>query len=925
MNRSRSMSRLHRLNVTPRPYGLRHLALRRAPLASAISAVLASAAPGAYAATATASDTADTSSQLEEVVVTAQKVTENLQNVPISIETLGSQKLEQLNIGNIDDYVTYLPGVTTVKGLGQGGNAVGTTHMYMRGVVSGQDGNHSASQPSVGTYLDEQPVTTIDGTVDMHIYDIARIEVLEGPQGTLYGASSEAGTIRIITNKPDPSKFAAGYDIAGDAIYNGGQGWQAEGFVNIPILENMAVRIVAWDTHTPGYISNVAGTEPGAGIGPGANTAIGLPAGCAVAPGQRVFPVWSATQCAAGLPYTLNYSPNGDYNTSETRGGRAALKWDLGDWTVSPTFMGQALAANGFFGYDPAVGPLEVTHFGPENLQDSFTQSALTVEGKVSDFDIVYSGGWFTRNTHSIADYADYSYFYDKYYGSGCNWLTQAGATAVKNGATSCSGSKIYGGTPLLPAADYTEPQEFVITRGHYTKWSQELRVSTPAEYPVHGTVGVFAQRQVHEIWEQYTMPGLNGNPYTTNPQGLAPSLTVPGISGNTIWLTDEERVDRDEAEFAQVSWDITSQWELTGGFRQFHYDNSLQGFYGYSAPYATLIGAFPGQNACGPNGQNAGNGTPNFNYAPFHFAPCTDLNSEVSDNGHTELGRLTYKIDPNHLVYATYSTGFRPGGVNRVYDPPIHAVYPPYQADYLKNYEVGWKTQWAGAFRWNGALFWDEWNNFQFTFLGPNSVSVVQNAPNARIKGVETNGEWRPGGGWTINGSATFIDAKLTGNVCGGAYPAGTTNCPGPNSVFADGSVVNGPLAPSGSRLPVTPRFKADLLARYDFTVGDFDAHGQVAYVYQDSSVPLLYPVFYQNGYGNAGPHLGEVPPYSRVDLMAGAGRNGKQLEFLVDNVFNSLGEIGRFAALTPTTANQPYVVPIQPRTFWLKFGQKF
>jgi iron complex outermembrane recepter protein len=916
MNRNRPPRRPDRLNVTPPLRGLL-FARRRLPLASAISAVLVGGAPLAYAATTADTPATDT---LEEVTVTAQKVTENLQDVPVSIETLSTQKLEQLNITNIDDYVTYLPGVTTVKGLGQGGNAVGTTHMYMRGVVSGQDGNHSASQPSVGTYFDEQPVTTIDGTVDIHIYDIARIEVLEGPQGTLYGASSEAGTIRIITNKPDPSKFSAGYDLSGDAVYNGGQGWEAEGFVNIPLAPNMAVRIVGWDVHTPGYISNVAGTEPGAGI----------------VNGQRSFATWSAAQAAAGLPSTLSYTPDGDYNTSETRGGRAALKWDIGDWTVMPTFMGQALGANGFFAYDPAIGPLELTHFGPENLQDSFTQSALTVEGKVHDFDISYSGGWFTRNTHSIADYADYSYFYDKYYGSGCNWLTEAGYQAVAKGAKPCTGGgPAFGGTANLPAGDYTEPQEFVITRGHYTKWSQELRISTPQEYPVHATAGVFAQRQVHEIWEQYVMPGLGGNPYTTNPQGFASSLSTPGVNGNTIWLTDEERVDRDEAAFAQASWEISSQWELTGGFREFHYDNSLQGFYGYSANYQNMVfnttgeQFFPGQNACGPNGQNAWAGVPNTTNAPFHFAPCTDLNAAVSDSGHTELGRISYKIDPDHMVYATYSTGFRPGGVNRVYDTAIHAIYPPYQPDYLKNYEIGWKTQWAGNFRWNGAVFWDEWNNFQFTFLGPNSVSVVQNAPNARIKGVETNAEWRPGGGWTINGSATFIDAKITGNVCG-TYVPGTltpqTNCPGPNpTFFADGSTVNGPLAPAGSRLPIVPRFKADLIARYGFTLGDYDAFGQVAYVYQDASVPLLYPVYYQNGFGNAGPHLGEVPPYSLVNLAAGAGKNGMQAQFLIENVFNSLGETGRFAALAPTTANQPYVVPIQPRTFWLKFGQKF
>ena len=265
MSRSRSTRRHHRPDVVPSAGTSPGCALRRLPLASAISAILAGTAPMAHAATDTAPAAA--SDTLEEVTVTAQKVTENLQDVPISIEALGTQKLEQLNITNLDDYVQYLSGVTTIKSIGQGGNGVGTTHVYMRGIDSGQDGNHSGSQPTVGTYFDEQPVTTIDGTVDMHIYDIARIEVLEGPQGTLYGASSEAGTVRIISNKPDPSKFEASYDLSGDQVTNGGgTGWKAEAFVNIPLTPWAAVRLVGWDEHDPGYINNVAGTNVNAGI-----------------------------------------------------------------------------------------------------------------------------------------------------------------------------------------------------------------------------------------------------------------------------------------------------------------------------------------------------------------------------------------------------------------------------------------------------------------------------------------------------------------------------------------------------------------------------------------------------------------------------------------------------------------------------------
>ena len=881
MTHSRLTTTRHKgLNPAGRSRG-RHL-WRYAPLASAISAILAGV-PVARADTAQA----QSSDTLEEVVVTAQKKTENLQNVPISIETISTEKLAQLNIANLDDYVQYLAGVTTIKSIGQGGNGIGTTHVYMRSINSGQDGNHSGSQPTVGTYFDEQPVTTIDGTVDMHVYDIARVEVLEGPQGTLYGASSEAGTIRIISNKPDPTKFEASYDISGDAITNGGgKGWKAEGFVNIPLSPIAAVRLVGWDEHDPGYISNVAGTDANAGI----------------LNGNRTFPTWTG---ATGLTLSNADSVSSNYNTSETRGGRAALKLDLGDnWTVTPTVMGQSLGAVGFFGYDPAVGPLEVTHFGPENDQDSFTQEALTVEGKVSDFDIVYTGAYFVRNQHSIADYADYSYFYDKYFGSGANWVNNAGTPA--------------------------EPQEFVIEKHHYTKWSNELRVTTPQQYAVKGTVGIFAQRQVHEIWEDYVLPGLGGNPYAFNPQGLAQQYVIPTLDNNTIWLTDEERVDRDSAAFGQVTWDMTSAWSVTGGMRFYKYDNSIQGYYGYSANYQTKIGAGSGMNACGPPG-----GPPNIAYEPFHYAPCTNLNAAVSDTGHTERLTLNYKIDTDRMVYATYSTGFRPGGVNRVYDAAIKAIYPPYQSDQLKNYEIGWKTQWFNnRLRWNGAVFLEDWDNFQFSFLGPNSVTVVQNAASAQSKGIETNFEWAAGAGWLFSGSATYLDSKLTSNFCGGYIP-GTqtlqTNCPGQVNgptgspiPFYDGSVTKGPLAPSGTRLPGTPRFKSNLISRYSFPLGDWNGYGQAAYVYQDSSVPLMFPAFYTNGQ-NGQEHLGELPPYSLVNIATGVERNGLQVQVRLENVFNTLGELTRFSACTPTSCNQPYIIPVQPRTVWLQFGQKF
>ncbi len=254
------------------------------------------------------------------------------------------------------------------------------------------------------------------------------------------------------------------------------------------------------------------------------------------------------------------------------------------------------------------------------------------------------------------------------------------------------------------------------------------------------------------------------------NPGGLASTLGLfRGSSGNAVWLTDEERVDRDQAAFGQATWDISPSWQLIGGIRFYKYKNSLEGFYGYSANYQESHRLLSGPEHLRTSG--AGGAQPNFQ--PLHGAPCEDLNETISDNGRTYRGTLTYKIDPERLAYFTYSTGFRPGSVNRVLDtnltPP--AIFPPYKADVLTNYELGWKTQWDNRrLRWNGALFVENWNNFQFLYLGPNSVTVVQNAASAQIKGLETDLEWAATGNLLFSGGASYLHAVTTANYCGPA-----------------------------------------------------------------------------------------------------------------------------------------------------------
>ena len=789
---------------------------KAAPVASALLSCIC---------TAHAADDENANAGLAEVVVTAQKRAENLQDVPISVQALGTQQLEQMNITKFDDYVKLLPSVAFQTG------GPSFQHTFMRGVASDAVVNHSGSQPTVGMYLDEQPITTIDGNLPVHIYDIERVEALAGPQGTLYGASSESGTIRIITNKPDLRGFKGGYDLEGNFVDHGGTGYNFEGFLNIPLTSFAAIRLVGWDQKDAGYINNVHGTT--------------------------TFPT-------SGIKVDNAKLVKDDFNDVETKGGRAALKIDLNDnWTILPQVMGQVTDTGGNFAFNPKVGDLETVKFMPESAHDSWVQSALTIEGKVSNFDLVYSGGYLTRNTHETEDYTDYSLFYDIAYHSGASFVDNSG--------------------------NLINPSQYIVGRDHYTKTSHEFRVSSPATWPVRFTAGFFIQRQVHEILQNYTVPG-DGTPLGD----IEPNnVSVPGWPG-TIWLTDQERVDRDKAGFAEVSYDILSNLTVNGGIRYYTFDNTLQGFYGFNDTYSSHTGVA----ICK---------TP---FVPFHGAPCQDLNARTTGSGNTPKINLTYKFDPQKMVYATWSKGFRPGGINRNGGGTI----PPYKPDYLTNYEIGWKTSWMdNKLRWNGAVFREDWKNFQFSYLGPNALTIITNAGSARITGVETNADYLVLPGLTVSGGFSWLNAKLTETFCGDR-----TICDDP--AFDPSTYET--YATAGTPLPIVPKFKGNLTARYEFPVPMFEdmmAHIQASELYVTQRTVDLRTL--------AQAQFGTMPAYSVTDFNVGVTLKGITGEVYVSNAFDRRAIVNRFSecdALKCGTLGV-YDVSNQPRTVGIRFGQKF
>jgi outer membrane receptor protein involved in Fe transport len=769
---------------------------------------------------------------IEDVTVTAQKREENLQTVPVSVQVLGESRLQELHVLNADDYIKFLPSVSSQS------IAPGYTVVHMRGVSAGENNNHSGPLPTVGTYLDEQPITTIGGTLDIPIIDVARIESLAGPQGTLYGASSEAGTIRIITNKPDPSAFAASYQVAVNTVEHGDWGYVAHGMVNMPLHDKLAIRIVAWNQRDAGYIDNV--------------------------PGTRTFTNDPGTVLDDVVINNQRFVEE-DYNDVDKLGARATLMALLSaDWTATVSIMGQSQDSNGSFAFNPGfaatpgiqpgfiagpqnLGELAVQHFNPEFARDRWYQFALTVQGKVGNLDLVYTGAYMDRRQKTATDYTDYTYWYDVLYGYGVYWYDDGGV--------------------VVP-----NPTQFIRGKDHFTKDSHEVRLSSPGDRRFRWVAGLFYQRQFHRIEQRYVI------------RDLADSISVTGWP-DTLWLTLQDREDLDYAAFAEASYDITPELTFTAGIRGYSFENSLIGFFGFGAGYSSKTG----ESQC-----FAGPIVPN--------SPCTDLSDTVTDTGETHKLNLSWRATEDAMLYATYSTGFRPGGVNR------RSEFAPYAADFLTNYEFGWKTTWAdGRLRWNGAVFYQQWADFQFSFLGPNSLTLIANAGDATVKGVETDVLWIPIDGLTLSASGAYTDGELDKDYCG-LFAGGVvvTVCPGTAE------------APAGTRLPVTPRWKGNASARYEWPWGDWVAHVQGAVAYQTEVTPSLRTA------DNA--ILGTQGSFTTADFTAGLTSDTWNVEIFALNAFDERGEILRYTNCnTAVCGNQVYIVPIRPRTIGLRFGQKF
>jgi iron complex outermembrane receptor protein len=881
-------------------------------LAADAGPTTAAAAPATADATAATADTAAapaaTSGMLQEVIVTAQRRAQNIQDVPITIQAMTGKTLTNLNVQTFADYVKYLPNVST----GSQGPGMGT--LFMRGLSTGVLGTQGQGSvglfPNVAVYLDDQSELLPGRDLDVYAVDLERIEVLEGPQGTLFGAGAQAGVVRFITNKPKLDTFEADVNAGYGVTAGGDPNTNVNATFNFPLIEDrLAARVVVFNDRRGGYINNL----PAYFARGSQDLGIADSNGGVVPTNSVVINNYQITARAIN-PLTYN-------------GIRGELLFKVNDdWSVLVSQMYQNMDAEGVF-YEMPRGtegagltnpsgvpiggqplpPLSVNLFNPSYDKDKFENTALTVQGKVGPLSLVYSGAYLDRNIDQAMDYTNYARGRYGYYYQ-CTGVSYSSKTG-NAGATCYSPSSIWKDTE------------------RDTHVSQELRLSTPDTWRLRGLVGLFYEDyKVYDDtqWMYKSVPDCApGGPTTNCFYPIQPwpdnPTNNPGLQPQDGFFDDFQRTFIQHAAYTSVSFDIVPQkLTLTGGVRYFHMYNSELGgdvgsFYCKEFGTATFFGA------CGTNG------IPDGTKSPYGTDFAKQNPHTLTESGMRGRADLEYHVTQDILVYYTYSQGFRPGGFNRGTSDHLpnaagqnqYATPVTYLSDNLTNNEVGWKTMWFDhRLEVNGAVYQENWSNAQVSFFCPQcglgNLTYNTNGPDYQVKGVELQVAANVWHGLSVNGAAAWNSGELKNSPSLIGNIPGTADYGKPLSTF----YVNGVATPiqnvygaKGSPLADSPPFEGNLRVRYDWQWGDYLPYVQVGMQHQSHS---------QSASGNVESY--DQPAWTTYDLSAGVAKDNWTVSLLGTNVTNvnkSLFTTSRQWILTET--------PMRPRVISLTFGYSF
>lgn len=834
---------------------------------------------------------------VEEVLVTATKRAASTQDIPVAVSAVTSESIEDFGINNFSDYLIQLPGVTA------GGSGPGQNTIYIRGVASTTPNLTTAGvaglAPNVALYLDEQPLAQPGRNLDVYTADMNRVEVLSGPQGTLFGASSQAGTVRLITNKPDPTD-TYGYVKAGYSQTQGGDDSQnIEVMFNLPTTETFTLRGVVYRDNQGGFIDNVANTlnvtESARFRAEGTVRANGVPVNADRAGSQAGADLSAVTFIDADNSAIAE----NDFNDTSYTGGRLSALLDVNDdWTVLLTHAMQSLDSDGVFFADPDLGDLEIARYEQDTMEDEFSNTSLVVTGRIADLEIVYAGAYTDRETEQVVDYADYLFVaeYLPYY--------------------ICDSSVSYPGDGIAPSGTCYAPNLFVDSLTKTQVQTHEVRLTTLSDTGLNFTAGAFYSKLVLKELNDFT---YRGSTQINNAVGFAPNRSfTTGYTSSTepfpeavIFRNDVRRTDEQLGVFGEATLDINDAFALTFGAR--YYDIEVD-FDGSANSSFCNLGQTEDANAFGTDisdlyngdGQVTFRGTCDSAEQITYTADTVDETTpaavvaalQAPDKAKTDgtIFKLTgnWMPDSDQLYYLTLSEGFRPGLLNRPggASNPSGTFSVPFalDTDEVVNLELGWKTDILdGAVRLNGSLFRIDIKNLQTTILDPSITNLFfsDNAADAEVTGLETNFIWMPNlAGLTVSGAVSFLDTEIT-------------------KVLTPTDDVK-----AGDELAFAPAVQANLMARYEWDLNsDMLAHVMPHMAYSDDSYSDIVSI-----------NRAQIDGWAMFGITAGVTTDIWTAELFIDNLTDERAEMSR------NFVNDRHRVSYaRPRTTGVRFSYNF
>ena len=853
--------------------------------------------------------------KIEVIEVTATKRTESIQEVPVTVTALTGESLETLGVSNFDQYVEFLPNVI-FQGTGPGQNEI-----YIRGAATTQTNisvsSVQALQPSVAFYLDEQPVSMQGRNLDIYATDVERIEVLPGPQGTLFGASSQSGTVRLITNKPNHDGFAAGFDTSMSSTKGGDMSNSVEAYFNMSLTDSLAVRVTAYNDHQGGWIDNILNV-PGEGGYNGSAVVISRISGGVLTNPEDV-PVTAPRNDAL---------TEDNFNTANYAGARFGLSYIINDeWNLLVQHTQQSLDTEGVFAYDPNLeGESSTNRFIPENNNDDFGLTTWTLAGRLEHLDIVYTGGYLDRDINSTIDYTGYT-----------------------NGGTFsayyvCS----YSSTP--ETQECFDPTKFYKEETTASRITHEFRVNTSAENRWRVTAGVFYDSQELSTVGQFKIANtkdIDAYGFTNLQRTLVGTEGINSDGGpfpsEVSFVNDVTHTIDQIAVFGQLEYDITDTVTASFGARWYQIDDTYKGStttvdvsarlraFGDGSDAALIgIGEDPAEIAAAiANGQLE--------------TSLLDSDGTLTVDDTIIKASLDWKVSDEVMLFASYSEGFRPPVTNRVgggksssqegaFDGFRIPVYST--TDSLDNIELGFKsTLFDQTLRFNATAYYSKISDLQTSRFDPTNISFLvftDNVGDAEIKGIDGDFTWVATDNLIISGAFSFIDTELT-------------------SINAE---LDGIAPAVGSRLPYSAEFSGNLQAQYFFPIAR-DMTGYVngsisytgerlagmtmdAYVVEDAT-NLIYGtgsglsiekeadvysgVNYQDSSGETfagGRYIQDS--YVLANLSVGVTNDEWKAELFIDNVTDESAIL-----YIDTQQFTPKVVSNRPRTVGFRFSYDF